>query len=99
MGEDTTKKEIQIAFPEHLKGGVYCNNMVVSHTKEEFIMDFMLVAPPASIVTARVIMSPGHMKRTLAALKNNLETYEKKIGAISEAPEPKSKGSIGFHKA
>jgi hypothetical protein len=99
VNEDKTSKEIKISFPEQLKGGVYCNNMVVSHTREEFIMDFMLVAPPVSTVTARVIMSPGHMKRTLAALKSNLERYEKKIGPISEAPEPKSKGSIGFHRA
>ncbi len=93
------KKGIEIAFPEHLKGGVYCNNIVVSHTKEEFIMDFMMIAPPASTVTARVIMSPGHMKRTVAALKSNLARYEQKIGKISEAPEPSDKGSIGFHKA
>jgi hypothetical protein len=100
MKENKTEtKEIQIAFPEHLRSGVYCNNMVVSHTKEEFIMDFMMIAPPASTVTARVIMSPGHMKRTVAALKSNLERYEQKIGAISEAPEPTDKGSIGFHKA
>jgi hypothetical protein len=39
------------------------------------------------------------MKRTLAALKKNLETYEKDIAPISEAPEPNSKGSIEFRKA
>ena len=100
MSEDKTKnKEIQIAFPEHLKSGVYCNNMVVSHTKEEFIMDFMQISPPASTVTARVIMSPGHMKRTLAALKSNLEIYEQKIEVIPEASKPSAKGSVGFHKA
>lgn len=95
--DKTEKREIQIAFPEHLKGGVYCNNLVVSHTKEEFIMDFMMIAPPANTVTARVIMSPGHMKRTVAALKSNLEMYEKNIGTIAEAPEPNPR-SIGFHK-
>jgi hypothetical protein len=99
VNEDKSNKEIKISFPEQLKGGVYCNNMIVSHTREEFIMDFMLVAPPVSTVTARVIMSPGHMKRTIAALKSNLERYEKEIGPISEAPEPQSKGSIGFHRA
>ena len=91
------KREIPIFFPEHLKGGVYCNNLLVSHTKEEFIMDFMMIAPAGAIVTARVIMSPGHMKRTVAALKSNLETYEKNIGAIAEAQEPNPR-SIGFHK-
>jgi hypothetical protein len=91
------QKGIQVFFPEHLKGGVYCNNMIVSHTKEEFIMDFMMIAPASAILTARVIMSPGHMKRTIAALRSNLETYEKNIGAITEAKEPEPR-SIGFHK-
>ena len=90
-------KQIAVSFPEHLKGGVYCNNMVVSHTKEEFIMDFMMVGPGGGTVTARVIMSPGHMKRTVTALASNLATYEKNIGAITAAKEPEHR-SIGFHK-
>jgi len=95
--QKSPEKGIQVVFPENLRGGVYCNNMVVTHTKEEFIMDFMMVAPPTGAVTARVIMSPGHMKRTVAALQNNLERYEKNIDKIAEAPEP-TKGEIGFHK-
>jgi hypothetical protein len=91
------KKGVSVSFPEHLRGGVYCNNMVVSHTKEEFIMDFMMVGPPGAVVTARVIMSPGHMKRTITALASNLARYEKDIGVISEAKEPETR-SIGFHK-
>lgn len=90
------QKQIQVAFPDHLKGGVYCNNMVVNHTKEEFIMDFMMVAPPAGAITARVIMSPGHMKRMVTALQNNLKRYETNFTKIEEAPEP-GKGKIGFH--
>ncbi|MFH1087573.1 MAG: DUF3467 domain-containing protein [Chloroflexota bacterium] len=96
MSEQKQTKEIQVAFPDHLKGGVYCNNMMVTHTKEEFIMDFMMIAPPAGAVTARVIMSPGHMKRMVAALQDNLRKYEASIGKIEEAPEP-GKPSIGFH--
>ena len=91
-------REMKVLLPEHLKGGVYCNNMVVSHTKEEFVMDFMMIAPDGVILTARVIMSPGHMKRTVTALKSNLERYEKDIGVITEAKEPEHR-SIGFHKS
>ena len=95
--DKSERREIPISFPENLKGGVYCNNMVVSHTKEEFIMDFMMIAPGGAIVTSRVIMSPGHMKRTIAALKSNLDSYERNIGVITEAKEPEPR-SIGFHK-
>jgi len=96
MAEQTQPKEIKVEFPSNLRGGVYCNNMVVAHTREEFIMDFMMLAPPAGAVTARVIMSPGHMKRTIAALQENLKKYEEKFGKIQEAAEP-PKGKIGFH--
>ncbi len=82
-------QEIKVNFPPNLHGGVYSNNMVVSHTKEEFVLDFIMVAPPAGAVTARVIVSPGHMKRILAALQDNISKYEKNFGTIQVAEEPK----------
>jgi Protein of unknown function (DUF3467) len=84
-------QEIKVNFPPELQGGVYSNNMVVSHTKEEFILDFLMVAPPAGAVTARVVVSPGHMKRILSALQDNISNYEKNFGNIQIAEEPKGK--------
>ncbi|MBC8419939.1 MAG: DUF3467 domain-containing protein [Proteobacteria bacterium] len=89
------QKDIQIKFPDNLQGGAYANNMVVSHTKEEFIMDFLMIAPPAGAVISRVIVSPGHMKRIVAALQDNITKYEKMFGEIPLAEEPKP--NIGFH--
>ncbi|MCF8145197.1 MAG: DUF3467 domain-containing protein [Deltaproteobacteria bacterium] len=89
------KKEMQVKFPDHLQPGAYANNMVVSHTKEEFVMDFLMVAPPAGSVTSRVIVSPGHMKRILGALQENVSKYEKMFGEIQLAEAPKA--AIGFH--
>ncbi len=94
MTESPGPKEIKISFPQEIQGGVYANNMIVSHTKEEFILDFIMVAPPAGTVTARVIVSPGHMKRVLEALRDNISKYEKSFGTIQIAEEPK--GKIGF---
>jgi len=88
-------QELKVNFPPQLQGGVYSNNMLVTHTKEEFIMDFMMVAPPAGAVTARVIISPGHMKRMISALQDNIGKYEAQFGCIQEAEEPK--GKLGFH--
>ncbi len=84
-------QEIKVNFPPNLHGGVYSNNMVVTHTKEEFILDFLMVVPPAGTVTARVIVSPGHMKRILAALQENISKYENNFGTIQIAEEPKGK--------
>ncbi len=95
MAEQRKPQEIQVNFPEHLRGGVYCNNMVVAHTKEEFIMDFMMIAPPTGAVTARLVISPGHIKRVISALQDNLKKYEDKYGKVTAAEEP-AKGRIGF---
>ena len=91
MADGSETNEIKVNFPPELQGGVYSNNMVVTHTKEEFILDFLMVAPPAGTVTARVIVSPGHMKRVLEALRDNIAKYEKAFGAIQIAEEPKAK--------
>lgn len=81
------KKEIRVHFPESLHGGAYANNMHVGHTREEFVMDFLMVAPPAGAVTARVVTSPGHMKRMAAILVESVRKYEEQYGPI-EASQP-----------
>jgi hypothetical protein len=96
MVEKPTKQEVKISFPENLRGGVYSNNMVITHTREEFVLDFMMITPPVGSITARVILSPGHTKRMLSALKANLDKYEARFGKVTEAAEP-PKPQIGFH--
>ena len=96
MSEQPAKKEVKVSFPESLRGGVYSNNMVITHTKEEFILDFMMITPPVGSVTARVVTSPAHMKRMLSALKVNLDKYESRFGKLAEAAEP-PRPTMGFH--
>ncbi len=96
MAEKEAQKGIQVYFPDSLKGGVYSNLMQVSHSKEEFVLDFMMVMPPAGSVTARVVINPGHMKRMISALAQNVTKYEEKFGKLTAAEEP-PKPTIGFH--
>ncbi|MEW6173420.1 MAG: DUF3467 domain-containing protein [Bacillota bacterium] len=86
--KNNPEEQIPVSFPEENKGGSYANNMVVQHTKEEFILDFMMIAPPAGKVVARIILSPGHVKRVVEALRDNIGKYENKFGAIKAAEEP-----------
>ncbi len=88
------QQEIKVNFPPHLQSGAYSNSMVVAHAREEFVMDFMMVIPPVGTVTSRVIISPGHMKRMISALQENVKKYEARYGTIQAAEEPK--GKIGF---
>jgi len=86
-------KEIQIkARDEDLKG-VYSNLMIVSHTKEEFCLDFINTFNPPTL-TSRVLMSPGHLKRMIKALEENMRKYEGQFGEVEVAKEPES--LLGF---
>ena len=79
---------IQVKLTDEVLGGVYSNSMQVTHTREEFVLDFMSIFPPAGKVNARVIISPGHMKRIILALQDNLRRYETQHGPIQQAPQP-----------
>jgi uncharacterized protein DUF3467 len=78
---------------DELKGR-YSNLLRILHTREEFVLDFINLAPPQAIVTARIVTSPGHLKRIIRALSANLERYEKMYGTVLEAAEPAGDGSV-----
>jgi hypothetical protein len=69
------QKEVKIYFPNEIKGGVYANSMIVTHTRDEFVLDFIMLAPPEGAVNARIIVSPGHVKRIYEALGDNISKY------------------------
>lgn len=82
------KAEFNIKIGDEELKGAYSNLLRIAHTSEEFILDFINLVPPQGVVSARIITSPGHLKRIIRALQANLERYEKLHGEIREAPEP-----------
>ncbi len=88
------KHELKIKVPDELLGGVYANQMVVRHSREEFLIDFINLFPPEGVVNARVIVSPGHLKRMIRALQDNLERYEAQFGKLPDSPSPEPMGPV-----
>ena len=92
MPEETKNKDgkrhVHVKVKDEMIAGVYSNHMVVAHTREEFFLDFMLMLPSMGTLVSRVLLSPGHMKRTLRALADNVKRYEAKHGVIEEAVAP-----------
>jgi hypothetical protein len=87
-------RQIQIKATDEKLKGEYSNAVQIFHTKEEFVVDFMNIFPPTGTLNSRVILSPGHFKRILKAMEENLKKYEEVNGQIEEAEAPKN--SIGF---
>lgn len=82
------EKKMKVKITDDRLVGVYANSMVVTHTGEEFVIDFINAFPPEAVVTARIITSPGHLKRIIRALEDNLKKFEEKFGPVRTAPEP-----------
>jgi len=78
----STSPQVQINASDEVARGRYTNNMLVTHTREEFILDFLLTAPNGTQLVSRVLVSPGHMKRVLAALADNMQKYENNFGEV-----------------
>ena len=88
------QQQIAIQIDPHQGTGVYSNLMMISHRKEEFILDFLFLQPQRapqgqSVATlrSRVITSPEHAKRILRALQENIRRYEDSFGIIEEATD------------
>jgi hypothetical protein len=88
------EQQIQIQIDSASGFGVYSNLMMISHRKEEFILDFLFVQPQrtpqgqsVANLRARVITTPEHTKRILRALQENIRRYEDAFGAIQEATD------------
>lgn len=87
-------QKINIKANDEALKGAYSNMMQILHTKEEFVLDFLNIFPPTGTLNSRVILSPGHFKRVLKAMEENLKKYEDQFGKVSQAKAPNQ--SIGF---
>ncbi len=80
--------EINIKIADEELKGRYSNLLRIAHTREEFILDFINLVPPQGVVTARLVTSPGHLKRIIRALQTNLTRWEEAHGVVEEAADP-----------
>jgi len=88
------ERRLAIESDAQAASGVYSNLMMVTHRKEEFVLDFLFVHPQRgpdgdqiANLRSRVITSPEHVKRIVRALQDNIARYEAKFGAIEEATD------------
>ncbi len=76
-------REIKIA--DNIPGAEYANAMQINHNKDEFQMMFLNILGLSGRVTGKIITSPGHFKRMIAAMADNMKKYEERFGQVKEA--------------
>lgn len=92
--EGTPQQSLNVKISDEELKGRYANLLRITHTREEFILDFINLVPPQGVVTARLVTSPGHLKRIIGALQENLKRYEDAFGAVREATVPFGDGGV-----
>jgi len=82
-------QQMQVNTTDELSRGRYSNSMLVGHGPEEFTIDWLLQSHSGTHLVSRIIVTPGHMKRIMKALEENLFKYEQNFGEIRMAePAP-----------
>lgn len=86
----TPENQLNIELPEEIAEGVYSNLAIISHSPQEFVIDFIRVMPgtPKAKIKSRVVVTPEHAKRLMKALIDNIKKYEAQFGTITDKEAP-----------
>ena len=60
MAEDKKEQKMDLSISEEVAKGIYSNLAILSHSENEFFVDFAALSPgiPKAVVRSRVIMTP-----------------------------------------
>lgn len=79
------KKDLSFNLRPEIATGKYSNLAIITHSRNEFIIDFAAMLPGVQQpeIISRMLMVPEHAKRLLMALQDNVSKYESQFGSIS----------------
>ena len=80
------KNQLNIEISDEVAEGKYSNLAIITHSPNEFIVDFAQMMPgtPKAKVRSRVILNPLNAKRLYKALADNIAKYEQQYGTITD---------------
>ena len=86
MEDKNQNQQLNIELSEEIAEGIYSNLAIITHSNSEFVVDFVKVMPgvPKAKVKARIVLTPQHAKRLLAALNDNIGKFEAVHGTIKQ---------------
>ena len=84
--ENNQKNQLNIEISDEVAEGTYSNLAIITHSPNEFIVDFAQMMPgtPKAKVRSRVILNPLNAKRLYKALADNIAKYEQQYGTIND---------------
>ena len=91
------QNQMNIELPEDIAEGIYSNLAIISHSPQEFVIDYVRIMPgvPKAKVKARILLTPEHAKRLMKAMADNIKKYEQQFGPINDKDVPNMPLSFG----
>ena len=86
LQDQKNQNQINIELSDEVAQGVYSNLAIITHSVSEFVVDFVRIMPgiPKAQVKSRIILTPEHAKRLLAAMQDNIAKFESVHGTIKD---------------
>lgn len=83
---NNNQNQLNIELTEEIADGIYSNLAIITHSTSEFVVDFVKIMPgvPKAKVKARILLTPQHAKRLMAALADNISKFEAVNGPIKQ---------------
>ena len=87
--QKSEQNQINIELTEEIAEGQYANLAMIAHSNSEFVIDFIRLMPgiPKAKVKARIVITPEHAKRLVAALTDNVNKFEESFGPIKSTSD------------
>lgn len=95
---ENEKNQVNIEICPEVAKGTYSNLAIISHSKNEFILDFATIFPGMNKpeVTNRIVMTPENSKRLMHALIDNISKYEANFGRIDLSSMQQPQGTFNI---
>lgn len=83
-------QQISVELPAETALGEYCNLSLITHSPNEFVIDFAKLLPglPKAKVCQRIILTPQNAKGLLKTLEANVQRFEDHHGEIKLPGQP-----------
>ncbi len=80
--------QLTVKISDETHRGLYANRVIIAHSGEEFVLDFVADLPPGPQVVSRIITSPSHAVALVEALSENIGRYQAQYGPIRRPGAP-----------
>jgi len=85
IGDDgsVTLRPVSAVVPEHVSRGVFSTGVIAITGNTEFVLDFVLTIGTPSTVVSRVICTHDVLRRIVAAIRRNVESFTDRVGSMA----------------